>query len=140
METHERLGGDEPVERGSDRAFGLVFTVVFAAFGLWPWLDGRPPRGWSLVVAGVLLAAAFVRPGWLAPFNQVWFRFGLLLHRIVSPIVLAVVYYAVVTPTGLVMRALGKDPLRLRLDPNAESYWLRRDPPGPEPESMKNQF
>ena len=140
METHERLPRDEPGARGSDRGFGLVFSAVFAAIGLWPWLDGRPVRGWSLVVAGALLGVALVRAAWLAPFHEVWFRFGLLLHRITSPIVLALIYYATVTPTGLVMRALGKDPLRLRFDPNAESYWIRRDPPGPEPESMKHQF
>lgn len=140
METHERLPRDEPGARGSDRGFGLVFSAVSAAVGLWPRLDGGPVRGWALALAAALLGAALVRAAWLAPFHEVWFRFGLLLHRIVNPIVLAVIYYAAVTPTGLVLRGLGKDPLRLRADPNAESYWMRRDPPGPEPESMKHQF
>ena len=140
IHTHERLDLDEPAARDSDRGFGIVFAVVSAAFGLFPLLGGEPPRGWLLALAGVLLAVAFLGPKWLAPFNRVWFELGRLLHRIVSPVVMAVIYFAVVTPTGLVMRALGKDPLRLESDPEAESYWIHRDPPGPERESMTNQF
>ena len=140
MDTHERLAQDETVVIGSDRGFGIVFAFVFTAIGLFPLLRGASPRGWSLAVAGGFLAVALVKPTWLAPLNTLWFRFGLLLQRVVHPIVLAVIYFAVVTPTGLIMRALGKDPLRLRFDPDAASYWILRDPPGPEPESMKQQF
>ena len=140
METHERLIRDEPVAGGSDREFGIVFAVVFTVVGLFPLLGGGRPAGWAFVVAVAILATAFFKPGWLAPFNRVWLRFGRLLQRIVHPVVMGVIYFAVVTPTGLVMRALGKDLLRLRRDPNVESYWIHRDPPGPEPKSMKNQF
>ena len=140
MNTHERLTGDEPGEGGSDRGFGIVFAFVFAAVGLFPLLDGGPPRGWALGVAGTFLAVAFVRPALLAPLNRVWFKFGLLLQRVVNPLVMAVIYFGVATPTSLVMRALGKDPLRLEYDPDAQSYWIHRDPPGPARESMKNQF
>ena len=139
-QTHERLSRDEAPAGGSDRGFGVVFAIVFAAVGLFPLLGGEPPRGWSIAVAGALLAVALVKAHWLAPLNRVWTRFGLLLQRVVNPLVMAVIYFAVVTPTGLVMRALGKDPLRLRRDPAAESYWIHRDPPGPERESMTNQF
>ncbi len=125
---------------GSDRGFGIVFAVVFTGVGGWPLLGGEPPRWWALAVAGVVLVTALVRADWLAPFNRVWTRVGLVLAHLVNPVVLAVIYVAVVTPTGLVMRALGKDPLRLRRDPRAASYWIHRDPPGPEPESMANQF
>ena len=138
--THERLAGDKPVNGGSDRGFGVVFAVVFVAIGLFPLLNGGTPRAWALGVAAAFLVAALVRPALLAPFNRVWFKFGLLLQRVVNPVVMAVIYYAVATPTGLVLRALGKDPLRLRYDPNAQSYWIHRDPSGPAPESMKNQF
>ena len=139
--THERLSSDELTAAiGSDRGFGIVFTVLFTAVGLFPLLDGRPPRAWALAGAGLLLAVAWLRAAWLAPFNRAWFRFGLALQRIVHPLVLAVVYFAVVTPTGLVMRATGRDPLRLRRDPDAGTYWIRRDPPGPAPESMTQQF
>ena len=139
--THERFDSDESAATiGSDRAFGIVFAVLLAAIGLWPLLDGAPPRGWPLAGAGTFLAVALVRAAWLAPLNRLWFRFGLLLQRIAHPVVLAIIYFAVVTPTGLVLRALGKDPLRLRRDPDAATYWIRRDPPGPEPESMTRQF
>ena len=132
--------GPDPGSGGSDRGFGMVAALVFTGVGGWPLLDGAPPRWWALAAAGAVLAIALVKAHWLAPFNRLWFRFGLVLGRIVNPVVLAVIYVAVVTPTGLVMRARGKDPLRLRRDPRAASYWIRRDPPGPEPGSMTNQF
>ena len=140
MDVHERLTGDHPITGSSDRSFGVVITVALTAVGLFPLLNGEPPRWWSLAVAGVMLVVTLVRAELLSPFNRVWFRFGLFLHRIVNPVIMAVIYFAVVTPTGLIMRAVGKDPLRLRRDPNAESYWIHRTPPGPEPESMTNQF
>ena len=88
------IASNEPA-MGSDRSFGFVFTIVFAMIGLFPLLDGRSPRAWSLAVAGALLVLTLVKAEWLAPFNTVWFRFGLLLHRIVNPIVLAVIYFSV---------------------------------------------
>ena len=140
MKIHERPAGDEPAKGGSDRGFGVVFVVVFVAIGLFPLLNGGPPRAWALGIAATFLAAALVWPALPAPLNRVWFKFGLLLQRVVNPLVMALIYFAVVTPTGLVMRALGKDPLRLKYDPDARSYWSHRDPPGPERESMQNQF
>ncbi len=140
METHERLTPDESVAGGSDRGFGFVMAGAFAVVGLFPLLDGGAPRLWAFAVAGAALAAALVKAELLAPFNKVWFKIGLALHRIVGPVVLALLFYGVVTPTGLILRALGKDPLRLRFDRDAESYWIPREPAGPEPESMRNQF
>ena len=114
---------------------------AFTVAGLFPLLDGGAPRWWALAVAGTVLAAALVKAELLAPFNKVWIKIGLVMHRISSVRSFwRLLFYGVVTPTGLIMRALGKDPLRLRFDRNAESYWIRRDPPGPDPESMKNQF
>lgn len=141
MKTHEDLIGSVPVRGGSDRGFAVVFTIVFAGFGLWPLLGGSAPRAGALAAAALILAIGLARPRWLAPCNRAWLRLGLLLHRIVSPVVMGALYYAVITPTGLIMRALGKDPLRLRYDQDATSYWVRRPPPGgPSPESMKYQF
>ena len=139
-ETHERLVPEEPVAGGSDRGFGFVMTGLFTVVGLFPLLDGAAPRPWALAVAGAVLGLALVKAELLAPLHKVWFKLGLLLHRIVSPVVLALLFYGVVTPTGLILRALGKGPLRLRFDRGAASYWIPRDPPGPDAESMKNQF
>jgi hypothetical protein len=72
--------------------------------------------------------------------NRLWLGFGMLLHRVTSPVALGIIFYVVVMPTGLLMRAFGKDILRLRHDPAAESYWIKREPPGPKPDSMPHQF
>lgn len=137
---HESYTRDEQVDGSSDRSFGLVFAAFFALIGLLPLLLGRSPRAWALGVGGVFLLAALLFPSVLAPLNRLWLRLGMLLHRIVSPIALGIMFFLVITPMGLVMRAMGKDFLRLRLDPEARSYWIPREPPGPAPESLKNQF
>lgn len=126
--------------RSSDRAFGLVFAMVFIIVACWPLLDGAPIRYWGLAVGAVLLLLAVVRPHSLALPNRWWTRFGLLLGRIVSPLALALVYYAAVVPVGILMRLLGKDNLGLRFDQSAQSYWLIRDPKAKPDDSMTNQF
>ena len=138
--THEDLSRTRDAKGSSDRAFGLVFTAVFALVGLWPLVSSHAPRVWALVVAAAFLGVAIARPALLAPLNRLWMRLGLLLNRIVSPLVLLVVFYLVVTPMGLVMRLLGKDPLRLKARAPGASYWIAREPPGPDPDSMPNQF
>jgi hypothetical protein len=125
---------------GSERAFGVVFACVFALIGLVPWALGHGLRSWALIVAAVFLAAAYIAPRLLTPLNYAWFKFGLLLHHVVNPIVMALIFYGAVLPTGLAVRAFGKDLLRLKRDPAAKSYWIERDPPGPAPESMTRQF
>ena len=137
---HEPTSHDEPAKGSSDRGFGIVFTVFFALIGLAPLVSGKPVRIWSVALAGVLLAVALIRPGLLAPLNRLWTKFGLLLHRITNPIIMAAVFFVAVTPTALLMKAFGKDPLHRRFDRGARSYWIERTPPGPDPESMKNQF
>ena len=137
---HEDLDRTQEVKLGSERGFGFVFAVVFALVGAWPLTGDGPPRWWSLAVAGVFVALALAAPRALAPLNRLWFRFGLLLHRVINPLVMGLLFYVAVTPTGLIMRLLGKDLLGRRFDPEAETYWISREPPGPEPGSMKNQF
>lgn len=137
---HEDLGRQDAPKAGSNRSFGLVFAAVFTVIALWPLVSAAEPRWWALAVAAVFAIVAVLRPQVLAPLNMVWYRFGLLLHTIVNPVVMAVLFYAVVTPTGLLMRAFGKDPLRLRREPNAKSYWIERQPPGPAPDTMRHQF
>ena len=138
--THESFREGDAVKGSSNRFFGIVFAVVFAIIGLFPLIDGSSVRWWSLIVAGVFLALAFAAPKLLSPLNRLWMRFGLLLHRIVNPLVMALLFFLVVTPIALLMRLFGKRPLHLETEPDAQSYWIPRDPPGPEPETMKQQF
>jgi hypothetical protein len=139
-ETHERLVAAEVMAVGSNRSFGIVFSVLFAFLGLGPLVRGRPGRGWALVVAAAFLLAALALPRLLEPLNRVWHSFGLVLHACISPVIMGLVFYTTVTPIGLVRRWLGKDPLRLRLDRGAVTYWIERNPPGPAPDTMPRQF
>ncbi|CDL00684.1 conserved protein of unknown function [Magnetospirillum gryphiswaldense MSR-1 v2] len=125
---------------GSERSFGIVFAVVFALIGLWPLKAGGDMRLWALGLAALFLVVAFVAPKLLKPLNLLWFKFGLLLHKIMTPLIMGLLFFLTVTPVGMLMRATGKDPMRLKRDPDAASYWIDRDPPGPKPASMKNQF
>jgi len=137
---HEDFSAKTAVENSTDRAFGVVFAVVFALVGLYPLLGADSVRWWAMAVAAAFAVLALAAPRVLAPLNRVWMRVGALLHAIVSPVVLAVMFYLLVAPIGLLWRLLGKDPLRLRFEPNAASYWIERSPPGPEPETFTNQF
>ena len=137
---HEDYARKQETKGGSDRALGLVFAVVFTIVGAWPLLDATAPRWWVLAVAMVFLVLALVRPALLAPLNRLWTQFGLLLSRLTQPVVLAMLFYTAVAPMGLLARLFGKDLLELKLDRDAESYWIARQPPGPEPETMSNQF
>jgi hypothetical protein len=138
--THEVFSRDEEVVAGSDRSFGIMMAVALGALTLlnawhrgrlWPWTGG---------LAVLFLMVALVRPSVLNPLNRIWLKFGLLLHRVVNPIVMALLFYGTVLPTGLVMRMMGRDLLRLKRQPGADSYWIVRQPPGPSPETMKDQF
>lgn len=136
----EAQGHSGPVQIGSERSFGLVFAAVFTIVALWPLKAGGDVRLWALALAGAFLVVALAAPKLLKPLNLVWFKFGLLLHKIMSPVIMGLLFFVTVTPIGLLMRATGKDPMRLKRDPAATSYWITRDPPGPAPDSMKNQF
>jgi predicted membrane metal-binding protein len=139
-QMHESLVREDVIEGPSNRSFGGVFTVVFAAIGLLPLIRGGEVRVWALAVAGAFFITALLMPVLLAPLNRLWFKFGMLLHRVVSPLVMGMLFYVVVTPTGFLMRLFGKRPLDLDFDPSASSYWTLRQPPGPAPDTMKNQF
>ena len=137
---HENLSPTDEVKSGSDRSFGIVFAVVFAIIGLLPLWGGGNIRIWALIIAALFLSAALVFPKTLSPLNHIWFQFGLLLHKIVSPVVMGLIFFGTVMPTGLLMRLFGKKPLALDFDPSQKSYWVHRTPPSPEPDSMKRQF
>lgn len=139
--VHEDFSREEEVEGGSDRSFGLVFFAAFSIYGLWPLLrEPRSIRVWALGVGAVFLLLAFVAPKVLSPLNEVWTKLGLVLGRIVNPIVMGLLFFFTIAPIGIFMRLMGKDGLNRSLDKEADSYWMERKPPGPPPESMKNQF
>ncbi|WP_332682770.1 SxtJ family membrane protein [Bosea sp. (in: a-proteobacteria)] len=141
--VHHEFGagaGHDDGEGSSDRSFGLVFAVVFALIGLynlWHWGRAWP---WLGLIAAAFLGIALIRPALLAPLNKLWMRFGMLLAAIINPIVLGILFFLVFTPMALVARLVGKDFLKLKSQPEAKSYWIVRDPPGPVPVSMKDQF
>jgi len=137
---HEDFGRKQEGQGSSDRAFGLVFAFFFALVVVSPLRTHHPMRWWAFPFAGLFLLIGLLKPVWLRPLNKYWTKLGLLMGRIVSPVITTVLFYGVVTPTALLFRLLGKDPLRISWDPEARSYWIERRPPGPAPETMTNQF
>lgn len=127
-------------EAPSNRSFGWLFTAVFslvAAYSLWR--EGTA-HAWLLGVAAVTAMVTMIAPQWLAPLNRAWMKLGELLHRVVSPLVLGVIFYGVFTPVGLAMRMAGRDVLKRRFEAAARTYWVERDPPGPAEDSFREQF
>jgi Saxitoxin biosynthesis operon protein SxtJ len=139
MSSHEDLSRTHEVRASSNRSFGWVFTAVFMVVAVSPLLSGGALRWWSLLVSAGVALITVAAPRLLALPNRLWQRFGLLLNRIISPVALAILFYAVLTPLGTLLRLLGKDSMRLRRD-SGTSYWIKRDPPGPKPESLNHQF
>lgn len=123
----------------SNRSFGFVFAIFFALLAFWPMVrHGQPVRLWAAAACGLMLLLALAAPAILEPANRLWMKLGLLIGRVVNPIVLSLMFFLIFTPIALVLRLLGKDLLRWRTEPGAASYWIsRRDS---EPASMKNQF
>lgn len=136
---HENLQEERP-NAPSERTFGAVFAAFFALLGLFPLIHHKSVRGWALGSSGLFLLTVIAFPSILKFPNSIWTRLGLLLSRITNPIVTGLMFYLFFTPAALVLKALGKDLLRLKLDANAKTYWILRVPPGPEPESMRHQF
>ena len=140
VSLHEDLDRKQEGQGSSDRAFGIVFCLFFALVGLSPLRAHHPVRSWALALSAIFLVIALVQPVWLAPLNRVWTKLGLLLGRVVSPVITALLFYLLITPLAILFRLLKKDPLHLRSDSAARSYWIERHPPGPPPETMANQF
>jgi hypothetical protein len=137
--THESFTREEASLPGPDRTFGWVMAGAFGLLSLLNgWHHGRL-WPWTLAAAALFAAAAWFRPSSLHQLNLLWMKFGLLLHGIVNPVVMGLLFYGTIWPTGLAMRFRGKDLLRLRREPYAESYWIARKP-GPAPETMRDQF
>ena len=120
----------------SNRNFGIVFAIVFLIISLWPLLSQNEIRSWSLIVSIIFLTLGLINSKLLLPLNKIWFKFGIFLGNFIAPIVMGVIYFFVVTPTGLIMKMLGKDLLNLKKS-NKDSYWIKKDNSN---RSFKNQF
>jgi len=137
---HEDFDRADGPKSGSERGFGIVFAVVFTIIGLVPLVDGGVFQLWALITAGIFLCAGLFVPIVLKPLNRIWFLFGMALHKVMNPLIMGLLFYLTVTPIALMMRIAGKDPLNRRFDAKAKSYWIVREPPGPAPETMRQQF
>ena len=126
----------DDIKISSNRSFGIVFFVVFFLIALYPLIYNEEIRIWSLIISLVFLILGLINSRILTPLNKLWFKFGILLGKIVSPIIMGIIFFLVVTPIGFIMRILGKDVLNLKFNAS-KSYWIEKT--GPK-SKMKNQF
>jgi len=137
---HETIRADDRPAGPSNRSFGFTFAALFAVLcALSSWRRGGIDLWW-LGAASAFLIVTLAAPGLLTPLNRAWSAFGRAVHAIMSPVILAVLFYGTIAPIGLVARLFGYDPLRRRIDPAAASYWIARPPQGERKSTMKNQF
>ena len=126
----------DEIKISSNRSFGIVFFIVFLLIALYPLLKGNDLRIWSLLISFIFLALGLINSKILTPLNRLWFKFGLLLGKFISPLIMGIIFFVVVTPIGIIMRLLKKDLLNLKYN-KKETYWI--DKKGPK-SKMKNQF
>ena len=124
------------IKPSSNRSFGIVFFIVFLLIAIYPLLNNGELRIWSLIIAMIFLVLGLIKSKVLTPLNKLWFKFGLLLGRVISPLIMGIIFFLVVTPTALIMRIIGKDLLSLKFN-NKKSYWIEKT--GPK-SKMKDQF
>jgi len=124
-------------EISSNKSFGIVFFFVFLIISLWPLLNENPLRDWSLIIAIVFLILGLMDSKLLDPLNIIWFKFGKLLGLIIAPIVMGIIFFAIVTPTGLIMKLLGNDLLNYKYKNKNKSYWINREK---QKSTMRQQF
>ena len=124
------------IKIGSNRSFGIVFFVVFLIIGLWPLINNGDIRNWSVIISAIFLVLGLLNSKVLTPLNKAWFRFGIFLGNFIAPIVMAIVYFLVVTPIGILMKIVKKDLINLKKN-NNKSYWIEKKE---IKSSMKNQF
>ena len=126
----------DEIKIGSNRGFGIVFFVVFLLIAIYPLLKGSDLRIWSLIISFIFLVLGLTKSNILTPLNKLWFKFGLFLGKIISPLIMGFIFFVVVTPIGIIMRLLRKDLLNLKYN-KKKSYWIEKT--GPK-SKMKNQF
>jgi hypothetical protein len=140
MNVHEDFSRAEEHEGPSNRSFGVTVGVFLVAVAVVPLLRSKPVRWWAVVPAAMLLIAAALFPSALSWPNRAWMKLALLLSKITNPIVTALMFYLLFAPIGVFCRWTGKDLLRLKRDDTLDTYWIARQPVGPPPETMRNQF
>ena len=126
----------QKIKLPSNRNFGIIFSIVFLIISLWPLLSQNDIRIWSLIISGIFLVLGLINSKLLLPLNKIWFKFGIFLGNFIAPIVMGIIYFMVVTPTGLIMKMLGKDLLNLKKN-NKDTYWIEKDNSNND---LKNQF
>ncbi len=124
------------IKIGSNKSFGIVFFTVFLIIAIWPLLNGYEIRYWSLIISIVFLILGILNSKILTPLNKIWFKIGILLGNVISPIVMSIIFFLVVTPTSFIMKILGKDLLNLKKN-TKNSYWIKKQN---QNSRMKNQF
>jgi len=137
---HEQYTAREAATGSSDRGFGLVMAVALCVLAWWKSEEWGNTSIFLFGLAVCFAAVALLSPGLLRPLNVIWSRLGLLLGTVLTPVVLLLIFVVGFLPTGVLLRLRGHRPLRLEFAPEKESYWIDRDPPGPEPGTMKRQF
>ena len=124
------------IKIGSNKSFGIVFAIVFGLISFWPIFKGNDIRIWALIISIIFLVLGLVNSKILTPLNKLWFKFGIFLGNFIAPIVMGIIFFLVVTPTGIIMKLLGKDLIKLKKN-NEKSYWIGKKN---IKSSMKNQF
>jgi hypothetical protein len=137
---HEDFGRDELPGPGSTRSFAITMAIVLGFIGLWLLSSRGTIAVVLLVIAASLLVLELVWPRALVPLNRLWFKLGMLMGMVVSPLVMGIIFFLVITPIGLLRRLGGADSLRLGRDPSADTWWQKREPPGPDPQQLPRQF
>lgn len=140
MSTHENVERSEAIEPGSDRSFGFVVGGILTAIGTYQYFVDSGVYVWTGTPGVLLLILGLLAPKLLHPLNLAWTRLGIFLGKIVTPVIMFLVFVVSVVPTGLLLRLFRKDLLRLKPVDDGSSYWIERSPPGPPPESLKDQF
>ena len=131
------MANKSKIKMGSNKSLGIVFFIVFLIIAFWPLVHENPIRVWSAIISIIFLFLSLTNSKILTPLNILWFKFGLLLGMIISPIVMGIVFFLVVTPIGFLMSLMGKDVLRKRYENNKNTYWIKRNK---STGTMKKQF
>ena len=127
---------EQKIKTSSNKSFGIVFFIVFLLIALYPMTKGNDLRLWSLIISLIFLILGLINSIILTPLNRLWFKFGIFLGKIISPVILGIIFFLIVTPTGILLRLFGKDVINLKYN-NDSSYWIKKT--GPK-SNMKNQF